>query len=45
MPSMEKALYHAEQKGIQKGASERSIEIAQNALQMNLPIVDIAKLT
>ena len=39
------ALYHAEQKGIQKGASERSIEIARNALQMNLPIVDIAKLT
>ena len=43
------ALWHAEQKGIQegmqKGAVERSIEIARNALQMRMPIDDIVKLT
>lgn len=36
------ALYHAEQKGIQKGASERSIEIARNLLNINLPLDQIA---
>ena len=39
------ALYHAEQKGIQKGASERNVEIARNALHMGMAIDDIVKLT
>ena len=39
------ALWHAEQKGMQKGVAERSIEIARNALQMRMPVDDIAKLT
>lgn len=37
------ALYHAEQRGIQKGASERSIE--WNALTKRLPIEDIIDIT
>ena len=32
------ALWHAEQKGMQKGVAERSIEIARNLLQINLPL-------
>ena len=47
------ALYHAKQEGIQEGiqqgiqqgVSERNIEIAWNALQIGMPIGDIAKLT
>ena len=39
------ALWHAEQKGLQKGVAERSIEIARNALQMRMPVDDIIKLT
>lgn len=35
------ALHHAKQEGI----SERNIEIARNALQMRMPVTDIAKLT
>lgn len=35
------ALHHAKQEGI----SERNIEIACNALQMRMPVTDIAKLT
>lgn len=35
------ALHHAKQEGI----SERNIEIARNALQMGMPVTDIAKLT
>lgn len=35
------ALHHAKQEGI----SERNIEIAHNALQMRMPVTDIAKLT
>ena len=35
------ALHHAEQ----KGASKRNVEIARNALQMNMSIEDIVKLT
>lgn len=39
------ALYHAEQKGIQKGASERNIEIARNLLKINLSLDQIAAAT
>ena len=47
------ALHHARQEGRQEGIwegrqegiSERNIEIVQNALQMKMPIEDIAKLT
>lgn len=51
------ALHHARQEGRQEGKqegiregrqegiSERNIEIVQNALQMKMPIEDIAKLT
>ena len=43
------ALYYAEQKGIQqgiqKGAAERNIEIAQNLLKIDLPLDQIAKVT
>lgn len=35
------ALHHAKQEGI----SERNLEIARNALQMRMPVTDIAKLT
>ncbi len=37
--------YEALEKGIQQGASERNIEIARNALQMEIAIDDIVKLT
>lgn len=39
------ALHHARQEGRQEGISERNIEIVRNALQMGMPIEDIAKLT
>ena len=39
------ALYHAKQEGKVEGATERNIEIARNALQMNMAIEDIVKLT
>ena len=47
------ALHHArqegrqegKQEGRQEGISERNIEIVRNALQMEMPIEDIAKLT
>ena len=37
------ALYHAEQKGIQKGAAERNIEIARKLLKRNRPIDEIVE--
>ena len=39
------ALHHAKQEGIQEGASVRNIEIARTALQMNMVLDDIMKLT
>lgn len=47
------ALHHAEQKGeqrgeqrgMQKGMSRRSVEIARNALEMQLPVDTIQRLT
>lgn len=39
------ALYHAEQKGLQKGVSQRSVEIAKNLLGMGLPLAQIAEAT
>lgn len=39
------ALYHAKQEGKIEGKNERNIEIARNALQMKMPVADIAKLT
>ena len=39
------ALHHARQEGRQEGISERNIEIVRNALQMGMPIEDIAQLT
>lgn len=39
------ALHHARQEGRQEGISERNIEIVRNALQVGMPIEDIAKLT
>ena len=43
------ALYHAEQegiqKGIQKGAAEAKLAIAQNLLKIDLPLDQIAKVT
>ena len=39
------ALYYAEQKGRQKGISERNMEIARNALQKKMSIDDIVDIT
>lgn len=39
------ALHHAEQKGIAKGISERSVEIAKNLLKMGMPLSQISEAT
>lgn len=39
------ALYHAEQKGIQKGASERSLEIARSMIADGEPVSKIMRYT
>jgi len=39
------ALYNAEQKGIQKGISERNIEIAKNLIKLGIPLQQIVMAT
>jgi len=39
------ALRHAKEEGKTEGKTEERVEIAKNALQMNLPIETISKLT